>query len=494
MLAAAAVICSALLTGAGAAAEPHAPGTAHGAAAGGTWGTAEQVPGSKALNKSGHAGIDSVSCPAAGDCTAGGFYASGVSDRIPVDQAMVVAETGGTWGTAEEVPGSAALNAGGSAQISALSCPAVGDCAAGGYYTDASALQQPFVVSEANGTWGTAEEVPGIAALDQAIPGAELLSLSCPAVGDCAAAGFYTDAAGLQQAFVVSEANGTWGSAEEVPGSAGLNAGGYAGIQSVSCPAVGDCVAGGFYASSSIDGIPAVQAMVVAENGGTWGTAEEVPGTAALNAGGFAQVNSVSCASPGNCGAGGSYTNGTPATEAFVVSETGGSWGTAKEVRGTGTLNKRRLAQVNSVSCASPGNCAAGGFYTDASFDSQAFVVSQTSGTWGIAQEIPGTAALDQGSPGAAAVAVSCGAAGDCSAGGYYSDAASLRQAFVVSEASGTWGTAEEVPGSAALNLGGNAATESVSCVPGGNCGAGGFYTTSHPSQQAFVVSESGGT
>jgi hypothetical protein len=81
---------------------------------------------------------------------------------------------------------------------------------------------------------------------------------------------------------------------------------------------------------------------------------------------------------------------------------------------------------------------------------------------------------------------------GDCSAGGYYSDASGFRQAFVVSETSGTWGTAQEVPGTAALNAGGNAATESVSCAPGGNCGAGGFYTTSHPSQQAFVVSKSG--
>src|SRR6516162_9675591 len=57
----------------------------------------------------------------------------------------------------------------------------------------------------------------------------------------------------------------------------------------------------------------AVCAMVVtgagvaaAAPGGTWGRAREVPGTAALNHV-YAQVNSVSCASAGNCAAGGSY-------------------------------------------------------------------------------------------------------------------------------------------------------------------------------------------
>jgi len=57
---------------------------------------------------------------------------------------------------------------------------------------------------------------------------------------------------------------------------------------------------------------PAVGAASAAGGaaGGTWGTAREVPGTAALNnTGGDAATNSVSCASSGNCSAGGSYTS-----------------------------------------------------------------------------------------------------------------------------------------------------------------------------------------
>ena len=60
---------------------------------------------------------------------------------------------------------------------------------------------------------------------------------------------------------------------------------------------------------------------MVSEMNGKWGTAEEV--AAALNTGKGAAVNSVSCASAGNCSAGGFYSAGKDHNaEAFVVSET----------------------------------------------------------------------------------------------------------------------------------------------------------------------------
>jgi hypothetical protein len=59
-------------------------------------------------------------------------------------------------------------------------------------------------------------------------------------------------------------------------------------------------------------------AFVVSETGGTWGTAQEV--AAALNKGGNAQVSSVSCPSAGNCGAGGQY-RGRVKEQAFVIGE-----------------------------------------------------------------------------------------------------------------------------------------------------------------------------
>ena len=50
-----------------------------------------------------------------------------------------------------------------------------------------------------------------------------------------------------------------------------------------------------------------------------WGTAIEVPGTGTLNSGGFASVQSVSCAGAGACAAGGSYKDGAGAYQAFVA-------------------------------------------------------------------------------------------------------------------------------------------------------------------------------
>jgi hypothetical protein len=443
-----------------------------GAVPGGTWGTAEQVPGTAADNPSfPFASTNSVSCASPGNCSAGGVY----EDSSGTPQAFVVSQVNGTWGTAIEIPGTAALNQGGYAQISSVSCARAGNCSAGGFYADSSGNLQVFVVSQVNGTWGTAIEVPGSAALNRGGL-AEINSVSCGAVGNCSAGGFYVDSSGNFQVVVVSEVNGIWGTAIEVPGTAALNQGGFAGLTfSVSCASAGNCSGGGQYTDSSGQG----QAFVVSQVNGTWDTAIKVSGTA-----GGAAVWSVSCATAGNCSAG-----GTSNAQAFVVSQVNGTWGTAEQIPGTAALNQGGFAVTASMSCARAGNCSAGGGYTDSSGNVQAFVVSQVNGTWGTAIQVPGTAALNQG--GFAYVAsISCAPAGNCSAGYGYTDSSGRFHAFVVSQVNGTWGTAIQVPGTAALNQGGLAQINSVSCAPAGNCSAGGFYTDSSGIQQPFVVNK----
>jgi hypothetical protein len=123
-------------------------------------------------------------------------------------------------------------------------------------------------------------------------------------------------------------------------------------------------------------GFAAGQGVVVI-SAGTWGKAIKVPGSGALNTGGFALVSSVSCASAGNCVADGFYTGRSRRRQAFVVSERNGRWGNTIEVPGSGALNTAGFAEVNSVSCGSAGNCVAGGSYADGSNHFQAFVVSR---------------------------------------------------------------------------------------------------------------------
>jgi len=74
--------------------------------------------------------INPISCSSAGNCSSGGGYI----DSLGAYQAYVVTEKDGTWGDAIEAPGSAALNTGGGAQITAIACSADSGCAAGGYY------------------------------------------------------------------------------------------------------------------------------------------------------------------------------------------------------------------------------------------------------------------------------------------------------------------------------------------------------------------------
>src|SRR5215472_6593615 len=152
----------------------------------------------------------------------------------------------GGWDKAIEVPGTAALNTGGAAAILSVSCAAAGGCAAGGGYRALHHHFPAFVVAEAGGRWRKAIEVPGTAAVNTGREAA-VLSVSCAAAGSCAAGGFYFDGSGNEQAFVVSEAGGRWRKAIEVPGMAALNAGGFAFINSVSCAAAGSCAAGGVY-------------------------------------------------------------------------------------------------------------------------------------------------------------------------------------------------------------------------------------------------------
>jgi hypothetical protein len=437
------------------------------ALSGGVWGKAIEVPGTATLNHGGSAWIGSVSCASPGKCSAGGGYTDGSGHS----QAFVVSEVNGIWGTAKKVPGTAALNQGGGAAVDSVSCASAGNCSAGGYYTDGSGNGQAFVVSQVHGAWGTAEEVPGTAALSPG--GNAIVSVSCASAGNCSAAGPYANS----QVFVVSQVGGAWGTAKEVPGTAALNTGDNDWIGSVSCASAGNCSAGGYYATTSKE-----HPLVVSQTGGTWGKAKAIP----VGTGPGAQISSVSCASAGNCSAGGAYYASSGHYQAFVISQVTGIWGTAKVVPGTGISG---FSVVNSVSCASAGNCSAAGAYPDSSGHGQAFVASQAGGAWGTAKEVPGTAALNTGDS-ATVNALSCASAGNCSAGGTYKDSSGHAQVFVVSQVGGTWGMAKEVPGTAALNTGGNATINALSCASACNCSAGGYYKDSSGHFQAFVVSQ----
>lgn len=473
------VAVSAAVMWAGAAA-PTWPATAGVTAAAGSWGRAAGVPGLAALAKGGNAVVNAVSCGSAGDCAAGGYYQD--RTRRGLRQGFVASEKNGRWGNAMKVPGLAELNKQ-NAEVSSVSCASAGNCVAVGNYGDGHGHLQGFVAAEKNGIWGTAAEMPGLGALN--IGRVAGLLVSCGAAGSCLAGGEYDDRQGFS-GFVAVERSGVWGKAIEVPGLAVLNKGREGGVFSVSCAAAGYCVAGGDYAGRDGGG----QGFVAAERSGVWRKAIEVPGLGRLNKSGAASVDAVSCGSAGSCVAGGNY-RVQDAYRVFVAAERNGVWGKAIEVPGLAALNVGQDgvadADMNSVSCVSPGNCTAAGDYTDGHLGGQGFVAAEKNGVWAKAIEVPGLGALNSSGE-AAAISVSCSSAGNCAAVGYYTDQLEQSQGFVTAERNGVWRKAIEVPGLGALNTSGGAQVFSVSCARAGSCAAGGYYTGRHGHFQGFVV------
>jgi hypothetical protein len=449
----------------------------------GTWSSATEVPGTATLDAGNNAGIYSISCTSAGNCSAGGNYL----DAAQHFQAFVVSESGGTWGTALEVPGTSTLNLGGNAVVWSVSCSSAGNCGAAGSYTDGSGNVQGFAVNEANGTWGNATEVidPSAVGSPDAL-GAE--SISCSGTGSCVAVGDEIVAGDASVGFAVSESGGTWSDANEITISSSLGSGGTS-LDNISCSSPGNCSAAGngLYPDAAVSGGFAFIPFEVSETGGTWGSPSTFAGLATLNTGLNSASLSISCSSAGNCSAGGTYADGNGKLQAFVASETKGSWGDASEVPGTSSLNLGG-AELTSLSCASDTNCSGSGFYTDASGNGQAFVVDESGGSWGNAVEVPGSSSLFVQGTGQNSNAISCSSAGNCSAGGVYFDSSGNAQAFVVTEKDGSWGDVIEVPGTGALNTAGNAFVSSISCSSDTSCGAGGWYSIGTNEFQAFAT------
>ncbi|HET7014514.1 MAG TPA: hypothetical protein VFI65_11420 [Streptosporangiaceae bacterium] len=384
----------------------------------------------------------------------------------------------GTWHKAIELTGPAGRV---DASITTVSCPSKGNCSAGGYYVDRSSHLQALVVTEHAGHWGKAVEVPGTAALNTG-GFAVVNSMSCPSPGNCAANGSYAFSPFKNQMFVVSEVAGKWGQIHVVPGRVSVV------DASISCASPGNCVTG----SSLLTTSGQFQAFLIEETNGTWSQPFSLSG-AGLQTSDYSDIDSVSCLSAGNCTATGTD-RPNHIYQLFAVGETGGQWRKAVTIPLSGAIDSvNQGVGINTMSCASPGNCAAAGNYGYAVEDTiyqQPFVISETGGKWGKATDVPGLARPSQGGFGDT-TSVSCAAPDTCTAGGFLSVGSKPRRAFLVTETGGHWAHVVMLAGSPALGGARPTQVNSVSCTAPGRCVAGGTYT--HSGSQAFVVTEAGG-
>ncbi len=327
-------------------------------------------------------------------------------------------------------------------------------------------------------------------------PNVVINSLSCASAGNCAAAGGFNDTKSNGQSFVANEVSGVWKQAQEVslPSNAGTSLQ-NSQIHSVVCWTPGNCSAIGSYFDGTQPSAYA-QSLEVNEVRGVWEQARTMLLPSDANADPYVNINQVACAQTGNCAAVGSYISKGGATEGLVIPEVDGAWHDALTLVLPGDASAYPSAALSEVTCVSPGNCTAIGTYTNVAGDSEGLIASETHGTWAraLAMVMPSGAAANPHTFFYGYGGLFCSSVGNCSAGGQYLIGTSTYEGFFINEVKGLWHAATEMGlPSGALMAGKNGGVVAVSCRSAGNCSAGAAYVDGSDNYQALVVNEVAG-
>ncbi|MGB7051003.1 MAG: hypothetical protein WBG41_05490, partial [Acidimicrobiales bacterium] len=307
-----------------------------------------------------------VSCPTVGNCVATGAYKNGAMDQL----GFVATESGGTW-TAVPAPTPPGAAADPEVELISISCPAPGSCAAVGLYEDASGQAAGALLTLSDGTWTAIEApVPANAAPPVA---SEVTSVSCPATGSCEAVGVYSGSP--ENGLLLSLSGGTW-TATQAPLPANAAVPNTALIVSVACPAVGNCTATGAYETTAGTAVPVIESI-----SGASATPLEapLPANASSSAGSEGFLLNIACPSTSSCEAVGRYSSTAGSGSAPLIDTlSGGSWSAAEA---PGSFDPTDNTILAGVSCSWPGSCSAFGLSSSPT-STTGVVESLSDGTW----------------------------------------------------------------------------------------------------------------
>lgn len=191
------------------------------------------------LNAGGSAAVQTLQCLSTTFCSAGGSY----SDAANNQYAFVGFWNGTTWTYHDVVD---ALDTGHRGQVASTWCQSATWCVAAGTYY-ASLATQAFV-SVWNGTTWSAHAL--VTALNTG-GYARVSDVSCLTAGHCFVGGEYYDAAHHYQAFLSSSNGTTWTDQEEL---ASLNTGANASVTDLTCANATFCAKTEFYRDGSKNG------------------------------------------------------------------------------------------------------------------------------------------------------------------------------------------------------------------------------------------------
>jgi hypothetical protein len=471
----------------------------------GAWrrGVQAQLPSGAAdvpLKTGNGGGLVDIACPAAGDCTAIGRY----TDATGVDHGLLLNERNGSWqrGIRVLLPTNAVAAAkpkSGSGVtddlgLASVSCSSVGNCVAVGNYESNAEVWEGLILTEIHGKWGRAFEVPLPAGTPIAGQNAVLLSVACTSVGTCAAGGSYVDAAGHEQALLVSGSGRSWTAAPTPAAPADADTDPSVIPSAISCPGVGECAAVGTYLNPLQNSL----GLLLSESGGAWqpGVGVTLPtGAAPSTTVGDQTVmlSSVACPQAGMCIAVGWYFDNFENGQPLLDDEQSGVWQPGAQATLPANAAQgleKQSSGLDWVSCPSAGNCLATGVYTDAGYNSQGLLLSEVGGVWqpGLESPLPSDAGKVQY---AAADQSDCTGAGDCAVIGQYDNSHGDVLGYAISESAGTWGKPTELTLPAA-----NAAEAKLSLLtllePSGKTGTLAAIRKSHGLVYDYPVVEPG--
>jgi hypothetical protein len=424
--------------------------------------------------------LNSVACPAAGACVAVGSYQAVGGDPA----GLLLSQTGGVWSGSA----TAELPAGASpypdVNLASASCGSAGNCAAAGNYVDGGYNQQGLLINYRKGVWRPGVRV-ALPAGAGANPEVTLNAISCAAAGDCTAVGSYANAAGNPAAFAVSESDWRWGAAQALAPPAAAGAPGSSSLVAVSCTAVGDCTAAGWFT----DGSGAIQGLLTTQSNGQWagGVEAELPTATASQPN--VTLSSVACSAPGTCAAVGEYDDADSHQQGLLLTQSDGGWSAGAEASLPGNALPTQAATLNSVGCTGAGYCTAVGEYTDSAATFQGVVIGESGGAWqqGVEAVLPAAAAGNQD---VTLDSVACVAYETCVVAGNYFG--SYPTGLVLSEISGRWKPPLTVRLPAGAGSDPYTALDSVACAAGTYCSVAGDYVDNAGNGQGALLDGNG--
>ncbi|HKC78211.1 MAG TPA: hypothetical protein VKB70_07495 [Gaiellaceae bacterium] len=258
----------------------------------------------------------------------------------------------------------------------------------------------------------------------------------------------------------------------------------------VACPSPAVCVATGSYRTTTNGHL-----LAIAESAGTW-KSQQTPGSLT--------AASLACPAVGRCVA----TSGPGERQVSIVSQNGKTWRSAP-VTLPANASAMPWPELASVSCGSPGNCAAVGGYELPSF-AKPLVVTERNGTWlaGTEPSPPAAAATSSdrqvSTPGNKLSLVACPAAGNCTAVGTYTNAVASAGEYpwVLAQTAGHWGSGVPALLPADASSHGDSTRgvapffgfTGLSCPSAGNCTAVGGYLGSSDVELGLILTERNGT